>query len=193
MEYAAEKRAQAMPKEERLHRLDKLSQLLDSAFTLPGTRIRFGLDGILGLIPGVGDVGGALLSFYIILEAARLGFSITTLVHMLGNVAVEAIVGAIPILGDIFDIGWKANIRNVALLRTLPIPLKARSTGQLLRLLLVPFIVSVIGLVMLIIVVLKFVLHLIFGSVPNLLLIELLAKQISWLEAHTNIVETLPV
>jgi hypothetical protein len=192
MEYAAEKRAQAMPKEERLHRLDKLSQLLDSAFTLPGTRIRFGLDGILGLIPGVGDVGGALLSFYIILEAARLGFSITTLVHMLGNVAVEAIVGAIPILGDIFDIGWKANIRNVALLRTLPIPLKARSTGQLLRLLLVPFIVSVIGLVMLIIVVLKFVLHLIFGSVPNLLLIELLAKQISWLEAHTNIVETLP-
>jgi hypothetical protein len=162
MEYAVDRGAQARPEEERLRRLDKLSQLLDSAFTLPGTRMRFGLDGILGLIPGVGDMGGALLSFYIILEAARLGFSIMTLVRMLGNVAIEAIVGAIPIIGDIFDIGWKANVRNVALLRTLPIPIKARSTGQLLRLLLVPFIVSVIGLVMLIIAVLKFVLHLIF-------------------------------
>lgn len=102
---------------DRLRRLDRLSQLLDNAFAIPGTRFRIGLDGIIGLIPGIGDAAGAVLSIYVILQAARLGLPVSTLLRMLGNVAIETVVGAVPIVGDIFDIVWKANIRNMALLR----------------------------------------------------------------------------
>jgi Domain of unknown function (DUF4112) len=100
--------------EDRLRRLDRLSRLLDNAFAIPGTRFRIGLDGILGLIPGIGDATGAALS---IVQAARLGLPVSTLLRMVGNVALETVVGAVPIVGDIFDIVWKANIRNMALLR----------------------------------------------------------------------------
>lgn len=103
--------------EDRLRRLDKLSRLLDNAFAIPGTRFRIGLDGILGLIPGIGDATGAALSIYLIVQAARLGLPVSTLLRMVGNVALETVVGAVPIVGDIFDIVWKANIRNMALLR----------------------------------------------------------------------------
>jgi hypothetical protein len=103
--------------EGRLRRLDKLSRLLDNAFAIPGTRFRIGLDGILGLIPGIGDATGAALSIYLIVQAARLGLPVSTLLRMVGNVALETVVGAVPIVGDIFDIVWKANIRNMALLR----------------------------------------------------------------------------
>jgi len=100
-----------------LRRLDKLSQFLDNAFAIPGTRFRIGLDGIIGLIPGIGDAAGAVLSIYVILQAARLGLPVSTLLRMLGNVAIETVVGAVPIVGDIFDIVWKANTKNMALLR----------------------------------------------------------------------------
>ena len=103
--------------EDRLRRLDKLSRLLDNAFAIPGTRFRIGLDGILGLIPGIGDATGAALSIYLIVQAARLGLPVSTVLRMVGNVALETVVGAVPIVGDIFDIVWKANIRNMALLR----------------------------------------------------------------------------
>jgi hypothetical protein len=103
--------------EDRLRRLDRLSRLLDNAFAIPGTRFRIGLDGILGLIPGIGDATGAALSIYLIFQAARLGLPVSTLLRMVGNVALETVVGAVPIVGDIFDIVWKANIRNMALLR----------------------------------------------------------------------------
>jgi hypothetical protein len=103
--------------EDRLRRLDKLSRLLDNAFAIPGTRFRIGLDGILGLIPGIGDATGAALSIYLIVQAARLGLPVSTLLRMVGNVVLETAVGAVPIVGDIFDIVWKANIRNMALLR----------------------------------------------------------------------------
>lgn len=103
--------------EDRLRRLDKLSRLLDNAFAIPGTRFRIGLDGILGLIPGIGDATGAALSIYLIVQAARLGLPVSTLLRMVGNVALETVVGAVPIVGDVFDIVWKANIRNMALLR----------------------------------------------------------------------------
>ena len=102
---------------DRLHRLDWLSQLLDSAWSVPGTSYRIGLDGIIGLIPGIGDPLGTMLSSYLIFEAARMGAPTHILLRMVGNVAVESIVGVIPILGDIFDLAWKANVRNLALLR----------------------------------------------------------------------------
>ena len=100
-----------------LHRLDKLSQLLDNAFAIPGTRFRIGIDGIIGLIPGDRRCCRAALSIYVIFQAARLGLPISALLRMVGNVALETVVGAVPIVADIFDIVWKANTKNMALLR----------------------------------------------------------------------------
>lgn len=100
-----------------LGHLNKISQLLDNAFAIPGTRFRIGLDGIIGLIPGIGDAAGAVFSIYVIFHAARLGLPVSALLRMVGNVALETVVGAVPIVGDIFDIVWKANTRNMALLR----------------------------------------------------------------------------
>lgn len=97
-------------------RLRRLAWLLDELFQIPGTRQRVGLDALIGLVPGVGDTIGALLSTYIIIEAARRGASIWTITRMLGNVGVETVVGAIPLLGDLFDVVFKANRRNIALL-----------------------------------------------------------------------------
>lgn len=99
-----------------LERLRTLARLLDSAMQIPGTRIRFGLDALIGLVPGIGDAIGAVFSAYIIYQAARLGASRTTLVRMLANVGLDTIVGEIPLLGDLFDVGWKSNIRNLDLL-----------------------------------------------------------------------------
>lgn len=96
--------------------LDLLSHLLDDFLRIPGTQIRFGLDGIIGLIPGIGDILGAMASWIIILAAWLRGVPRITLARMLANVAIETIVGTVPILGDAFDIAWKANRRNYALL-----------------------------------------------------------------------------
>ena len=93
-----------------------LARVLDTAIRIPGTNIRLGLDAVLGLIPGAGDAAGALLSSYIILAAARQGASRAVLLRMIGNVAIDSVIGAIPVLGDIFDIAFKSNARNAALL-----------------------------------------------------------------------------
>jgi hypothetical protein len=93
-----------------------LARLMDTAIRIPGTNIRLGLDAVLGLIPGAGDAAGALLSSYIILAAARQGASRGVLLRMIGNVAIDSLFGAIPVLGDIFDIAFKSNARNAALL-----------------------------------------------------------------------------
>jgi hypothetical protein len=95
--------------------LQRLAYMLDSSIPLPGG-FRIGLDGLIGLIPGIGDLIGAILSSYIIGQAYRMGVSRMILLHMAGNVALETVVGAIPIVGDLFDFAWKANRRNVALL-----------------------------------------------------------------------------
>lgn len=100
----------------RIARLDTLSRWLDIAFVVPGTSIRFGVDGIIGLIPVVGDIAGVGLSSLLIIEAARLGVPKGILMRMVANVAIEGVVGAVPIAGDAFDIVWRANRRNVALL-----------------------------------------------------------------------------
>jgi hypothetical protein len=102
--------------EARLKRVRLLSRLLDERFRIPGTTYRVGLDGLLGLIPGVGDAAGALLSAYILYEAIRLDAPKTVLLRMVTNIGVDTVLGAIPVAGDIFDIAWKANKKNAALL-----------------------------------------------------------------------------
>lgn len=101
--------------EARERRLARLAWLLDNAILLPGG-YRVGLDGVIGLIPGVGDAVGAALSGYILLEAARLGASRSLLARMGLNVLIETAVGVVPLLGDLFDFAFKANARNVRLL-----------------------------------------------------------------------------
>ena len=103
--------------EARLKRVRVLSRLLDEQFRIPGTTQRIGLDGLLGLIPGVGDAAGALLSAYILYEAIRLGTPTSVLLRMVANIGIDTVVGAIPVVGDIFDIVWKANKKNAALLQ----------------------------------------------------------------------------
>jgi hypothetical protein len=100
----------------RLSRVRWLSHLLDERFRIPGTRYRIGLDGLLGVLPGVGDTIGTLLSAYILFEAIQLGVPRATLLRMVGNIALDTLVGAIPVVGDVFDVAWKANKKNVALL-----------------------------------------------------------------------------
>jgi hypothetical protein len=100
----------------RTRRVRALSRLLDNAIPIPGTSWKIGLDPIIGLIPGVGDVAGAVLSGYIVLEAVRAEVPSFTLARMLVNVGVDTLLGAVPALGDVFDAAWKSNTMNVALL-----------------------------------------------------------------------------
>jgi hypothetical protein len=97
--------------------LQRLEFLLDEAFRVPGTNIRFGLDGIVGLVPGLGDVLAGLLSLIIPLAAWIRGVPYVTLVRMAANVGIGVLVGSVPFLGDIFDIAWKANKRNYQLMQ----------------------------------------------------------------------------
>jgi hypothetical protein len=93
-----------------------LARLLDSSIPIPGTSWSIGFDPIVGLIPGIGDLIGAVLSGYIILEAARAEVPTLTLARMLVNVGIDTLLGAVPALGDVFDAAWKSNMKNVALL-----------------------------------------------------------------------------
>ncbi len=102
--------------EQRVKRLQRLAQLWDAAIRIPGTGIQLGLDPLVGLVPGVGDAVGALVASYVVLEAARLDVPGGTLLRMLANVAIDSVLGTVPIIGDIFDVAWKANLKNVALI-----------------------------------------------------------------------------
>ena len=93
-----------------------LARMLDSAFRIPGTSVTVGLDPILGLLPGLGDLAGAAASGYIVLTAARLGAPKAVLAKMLLNLGTDTLVGSVPVLGDLFDVGVRANIRNTELL-----------------------------------------------------------------------------
>ncbi len=100
----------------RTRRVRTLARLLDNAIAIPGTNWRIGLDPIIGLIPGVGDVIGAVLSGYIVLEAVRAEVPTFTLARMLMNIGIDTLLGAVPAVGDVFDAAWKSNLMNVALL-----------------------------------------------------------------------------
>jgi hypothetical protein len=104
------------PREDPVAAARAVARLLDDAVRVPGTNMRVGLDPLLGLVPGLGDVAGASLAGYTILTAARLGAPRSVILRMLGNVAFDTLVGTVPLLGDLFDAGWKANLRNVQLL-----------------------------------------------------------------------------
>lgn len=99
-----------------LGHLRVMTRLLDNAFTIPGTRFRFGLDALIGLVPGIGDAVSALFSGYLVLQASRLGAPTSVVSRMIANVAIDTAVGWVPILGDLFDAGWKSNVKNMALL-----------------------------------------------------------------------------
>jgi hypothetical protein len=102
---------------------------LDTAFILPGTNVRFGFDAIIGLVPGIGDAITTAISLYIVHEARQLGAPLHVIMRMLANVAVDGFVGAVPVFGDAFDVMWRANRRNVRLLREW----LARGDGQAQR------------------------------------------------------------
>jgi hypothetical protein len=132
-------------------RLRDLARVLDEAIRIPGTNIRVGLDALLGLLPGGGDVAGGLFSGLIILQAARAGAPTPILGRMLANVAVDVVIGAIPLLGDLFDVAWRANTRNVRLLdswRERPVSTKrasALTVGAILAGLLLLVVLAVWG------------------------------------------------
>jgi hypothetical protein len=93
--------------------LRRLAWLVDAIGRVPGTRFRFGINSVIGLAPGVGDAVLALISRYFVFEAAGLGLPRRKLARMVRNIAVEAVLGAVPLLGDLFDVIWKANLRNI--------------------------------------------------------------------------------
>ena len=106
------------PEEEiALQRVARLAYWLDDRFRIPGTRRRIGIDGLLGLIPGIGDTATALIASYIVLEAARLGVPRAMLARMLANVGIDYAIGLVPLVGDLADLAWKANRRNARMLR----------------------------------------------------------------------------
>jgi hypothetical protein len=100
-----------------LEHLDQLAYWLDDRFRVPGTNFRVGLDGLVGLIPGVGDVATNAITGYIVYRAWRLGVPPSLIVRMLSNLGIDFVVGLVPLVGDLFDIGYKANRRNAHLLR----------------------------------------------------------------------------
>lgn len=104
--------------DERLKRhLELISRWMDSAFIVPGTGWRFGLDPLLGLLPGFGDSATTIVSLYVLFMASRLGVPRITLARMALNVAIDSILGSVPLVGDFFDAWWKSNVRNMELLR----------------------------------------------------------------------------
>ena len=147
-----------LPDAARLDRLRRLAILLDNSIPIPGTGIRVGLDALLGLVPGAGDLAGGAFSLYILLQAARLGVPRTLLARMGWNLVVDVVVGAVPLLGDLFDAGFKANMRNLALLeRHVDRPAaSARSSRRFVALLAVLVALCVVGAV----VVLVWLVHL---------------------------------
>jgi hypothetical protein len=106
-----------VPDAERLTKIERLAHLMDESIALPGTDKRIGLEALLGLIPGLGDLATAVISLHIISEAKKLGVPKTIVSKMIWNVVVDTVVGAVPGVGDVFDAFWKANRKNIELVK----------------------------------------------------------------------------
>lgn len=106
-----------LTREQRFARIDALSKLLDVAFVVPGTKIRYGIDGLIGLVPIFGDILTTAISLWIVREARALGAPKYLVARMLGNVAVDGVVGLVPFAGDAFDVMFRANMRNMRMLK----------------------------------------------------------------------------
>ncbi len=106
-----------LTREQRFARLDTLARLMDVAFVVPGTKVRYGIDGIIGLVPVVGDLLTTVLALWIVREARALGAPRHVVARMLGNVALDGVIGIVPFIGDAFDIVFRANMRNMRILR----------------------------------------------------------------------------
>ena len=129
---AKHREGSTIPRDNRIEHLRRFAYWLDEGIRLPGTRLRVGLDPIIGLVPGFGDVAGAVLAAWILLEAVRRGVSRFTLGRIAYNIAIDACLGSIPLVGDAFDAVWKANLRNVALIeRHSAVPTDARKADRL--------------------------------------------------------------
>lgn len=102
---------------DRLQRIDRLTEWLDSSISVPGIGVKLGWDTIIGLLPGVGDLATTVMSAWIINEARRLGVSKFTLARMIANTGTDALIGSVPLVGDVFDAAFKANVKNLKLLR----------------------------------------------------------------------------
>ena len=134
-----------------LSRLRGIATLLDDAVRLPGTNIRFGLDALLGLMPGAGDAVTGAVAAYAIVLAARLGAPPVVIARMAVNVLVDVAVGTIPVLGDIFDVGWKSNRKNVQLLERYQLEPQKVNAASWLVVILVLFVIiaAIVGVFML--------------------------------------------
>ncbi len=133
-----------------------LARALDSAVRIPGTNMRFGLDPLLGLVPGLGDVAGAVMASYLILLGSRLGAPKPVLARMVLNVALDTLGGVVPVAGDLFDVAWKANTRNMALLERYidrPAATKKSSSVFLLAIIAALALLAVSGIALAIVVV----------------------------------------
>lgn len=102
---------------QKVEQLQQIAELLDGQFRIPGTNIEFGLDAIIGMIPGIGDIVSGAISMWLIQEAKRLGAPRWLIARMVWNVAVDVSIGIVPFLGDAFDVAWKANRKNMELLK----------------------------------------------------------------------------
>ena len=119
--------------------LRKWSVLLDSAFRVPGTNFSFGLDPILGLIPGLGDLTSPVFAALLLLHSVRMRIPRVIQMRMLINAALDLLIGLVPVVGDFFDFGWKANVRNLALLERYAHPGSKPSRGDWI------FVLSIVG------------------------------------------------
>lgn len=148
-----------------VRRLRRFSYLMDNAIGIPGTRFRIGLDPILDAFPVVGDFLGTALSVYIVIEAARMGASRETLIQMVTNILLDAVIGFVPVLGTVADAVWKANVKNVALLeQELNVPQSEKKADWLfLALLLGVLLLSVLALVVVSAILLRWLWTAIFG------------------------------
>lgn len=101
----------------KLDRIEGLATLLDTKFVIPGTGIKLGLDSIIGLIPGIGDSASLVASFVVLARLARLGLPAPIIVRMAANILIDALVGTVPLIGDIFDVAYRANVKNTKIAR----------------------------------------------------------------------------